>query len=221
MGYVRHGKISGIRIVNSRWLSAFDARQLIASRRGISTSEGLERLEYAIIDYARTVLPARCQFMWEKILRDDELDQREDTQNATIPEWVWDLVDFLKADWQTGIFHLAGERGGELHYVKLVGLEFSEAAIDRIWPAANSGAQPIPISIPKASNAGRRRQNGWNDWIAYLVIAAPDIMREEGPEALIDKVAALMAADGLPEMPRSTIQPAAQAVIKLLENKQL
>ena len=57
--------------------------------------------------------------------------------------------------------------------------------------------------------------------MAYLAVAANDIIREEGVEALINKVANLMAEDGLEAPPRTTVQPAAQAVIALFDRKNI
>jgi hypothetical protein len=74
---------------------------------------------------------------------------------------------------------------------------------------------------PSQSNAGRKRKPEWNDWVAYLVLAANDIDRNEGPEAIISKVAKLMADDGLNEIARTTVQPAAQAIIALMEKKRI
>lgn len=210
-----------------RWLTAYETRQLIAERRRDEQEPDLDRIQYAIIDYARTVLPARCRYMWEIDLDDDGPGQKRDARDVSIPPCVWDLTDDLKMDWDTGIFHLAGDQDGVTRYVKLVGLEFDGETVDRLWPSKSAAVIEVApagadaLSTGTRSNAGRKRSAGWNDWIAYLAVAAPDIIREEGPEALIDKIATLMTADGLKEMPRSTIQPAAQAVIRLLEQKKL
>lgn len=206
--------------MTTSWLSAFDARKTIAERRGIDDDAGLAKVELAIIDYARTILPARCRFMWDRTINDNGPDERHDSWDASVPADVWNLTDDQKLDWDAGIFHLAGDEEDGVRYIKLAGVEFDSNVIDRIWPAPCTPPMVTP-PLPKTSNAGRPRKDAWNDWIAYLVIAAPDIMREEGPEALITKVASLMVQDGLAEMPRSTVQPAAQAVIDLLERKQL
>ncbi|MEH3103727.1 MAG: hypothetical protein PGN12_07450 [Sphingomonas phyllosphaerae] len=213
--------------MGERWLTAFDTRQLIADRRNVSDTIELRSIEYAIVDYARTILPARCRYMWEVTIEDDGPRDKVEARDAPVPVWAWDLTSDLKMDWVTGIFHLAGDRDGAIKYVKLVGLEFEATTIDRIWPSqAASNAITTVTSSEALENhavgrAGRRRSELWNDWIAYLVIAAPDIVREEGVDALINKVADLMAADGIEGLSRSTVQPAARAVIDLLERKKL
>lgn len=201
------------------WLSAFDTRQLIAERRGVVDANEITTLEYAIVDCARTILPVRCRFMWDRFINDDGPDEGQDSWDVQVPNSVWDLTDDIKCDWNTGIFHFSGDRPGGFRYVKMVGVEFSLEAIDRIWPVGQANTVDPSVSYPRG--AGRPRKNGWNDWIAYLVVAAPDIMRDEGPEALMTTVANLMSQDGLPEMHRSTVQPAAQAVIDLLKRKRL
>lgn len=212
------------------WITAYAARRIVADRREAWGSDALTNVQYAIIDYARTVLPVRCQFMWDKTLPLDRPVETVEARDTEVPSWVWDLTDDMKVDWATGIFHLSGEHDGETRYVKLVGVEFDGSAVDRIWPDAAQGAA-IPI-LPEAprqpetdaarsGNGGRPRSAAWNDWIAYIAVAAPDIVRQEGPDALMNKVADLMASDGLEPMPRSTVQAAAKAVIALLETKKL
>lgn len=140
---------------------------------------------------------------------------RNEIRNAPIDPVIWQHIQYGVLHWDSASFHTG--RGPREVKDNLVGIEFDAVNASRL--GLNIGA--IGETHAGARKGGRSRSDQWNDWIAYLVIAANDLDRTEGPEKLMDKVADLMALDGIEPMKRSTVQPAAQAIIALLEKKRL
>lgn len=138
---------------------------------------------------------------------------------VSLPEAFWsaDIKRATSTQEMAGVFHGILERNGRFLDAEAAGVTFNRADLERVLGKEKEGA-----TVAKSSkNAGRRRDPKWHDWVAYLTLVANDIVRQEGPEALMDKVADAMALDGLEPMSRSTVQPAAQAVIALMEAKKL
>jgi len=136
-----------------------------------------------------------------------------------LPEAFWsnDIKRATSTQEMAGCFKGIIARNGRLLDAEAAGVTFNLADLRSVL-----GSEKEDVIAAKSTKmAGRRRDPKWHDWVAYLTLVANDIVRQEGPEALMDKVADAMALDGLEPMSRSTVQPAAQAVIALMEAKKL
>jgi len=76
-------------------------------------------------------------------------------------------------------------------------------------------AEEVPVA---KSTRGRRRKSEWNDWVAAVAIVANDgnVNGSLTETDLFELVSNKLAEWGLEEQPRSTVQPAMQAILKRL-----
>ena len=139
-------------------------------------------------------------------------------------------------DWQGGTFR-SGLRTGSFRdperEVEAVKVEFLLSDVDdmtdgkmsRAMARANPDAALLddqkPDSVASAATnrrGGRGRSAKWEEWIAYAVLAVHrgDIGGHMTDLACLTKIAELMAADGIDEHARSTVQGAMSKILEVL-----
>lgn len=141
---------------------------------------------------------------------------RYEIEGVKIDSLIWQYIEYGDLHWESASFSSGRNAGGVKD--NLVGIEFATSSAARLGLIIDRGVDKVEPAVAKK---GRRPSPLWPQWIAYLVLVSSDLSSQEGPEALMDKVADWMAEDGIDPPPRSTVQPAARAIIDLLRRENL
>jgi hypothetical protein len=179
------------------------------------------------------LIDSRCQNIWWEVT-DRYGPSEHDEDHVTVPEWFWEHCSQGSAailNWDTGSFAGRGLVNGELHKVRIKGVEFDVSGIIDLEFMLKREPEPVVDDEPKGADqvakpsvaGGRPRSEKWIDWVAELAAyihfnGIPTGEGVEGQDALIAAIDQKLIDAGREGLSRSTVQPIVRAVLGRLRS---